>query len=383
MSVYLDYNASAPIDNRVLDFMIEVYRNNIGNADSRTHNYGENARSIVEDARKKVAGLLNVSSDEIFFTSGATESNNIAIQGLRSYANESGKKHIITTLIEHKAVLETVKSLEKEGFEVEYVSPDITGRVCADEVLSKVKEDTLLVSVMHVNNETGIIQPVKKIGEVLSEKGVLFHVDATQSCGKLVDDISKLKYNMLSFSGHKLMGPQGIGVLVLKKKHYKLPPVKNIMYGGQQENGIRPGTLPVALIAGCGKACELAKNEYKSSEEKVKLIKKAILKEFDRAGIVYSINGDQTNCIGNTINVCFPGVSSEALMLSTKQFCGVSNGSACTSKSYSHSYVLAAMGIPEEKIECSIRISWGANTDIDAAIAGIRSLVATAKQFSR
>jgi len=212
MSVYLDYNASAPIDSRVLDYMVEVYRNNIGNADSRTHTFGESARSIVEEARKRVASLIGVSAEEVFFTSGATESNNIAIQGLREYAQQTGKKHIITTAIEHKAILETVRALEKEGFVIDIIKPDMSGRVNAEEVLSKVKEDTLLVSVMHVNNETGIIQPVKEIGEILYEKEVLFHIDATQSCGKLVDEIRGLKYNMLSFSAHKLMGPQGIGV---------------------------------------------------------------------------------------------------------------------------------------------------------------------------
>ena len=383
MSVYLDYNASAPIDSRVLDYMVEVYRNNIGNADSRTHTFGESARSIVEEARKRVASLIGVSAEEVFFTSGATESNNIAIQGLREYAQQTGKKHIITTAIEHKAILETVRALEKEGFVIDIIKPDMSGRVNAEEVLSKVKEDTLLVSVMHVNNETGIIQPVKEIGEILYEKEVLFHIDATQSCGKLVDEIRGLKYNMLSFSAHKLMGPQGIGVLVLKKKRYKLPPVKNIMYGGQQERGIRPGTLPVALIAGCGRACELAEGEYINNNEKVCEIKKAILRELDTSDISYIVNGNQDFCIDNTINVCFEGVSSEALMLSSKMYCGVSNGSACTSKSYSPSYVLAAMGIPEEQIECSIRISWGANTDIAEAVSGVKVLFSTASQFGR
>ena len=225
MSVYLDYNASAPIDERVLDVMINVYKNNLGNADSRTHGFGESARNVVETARKQVASLLGVKSDEIFFTSGATESNNIAIQGLREYAEKTGKKHIITTSVEHKAVLETVKHLAKEGFDVDIVSPDISGRVSAEQVLSKVKSNTLLVSVMHVNNETGMIQPVKEIGEWLQERNILFHVDATQSCGKLVEEVRQLKYDMLSFSAHKLMGPQGVGVLVLRKKAYKLPPV--------------------------------------------------------------------------------------------------------------------------------------------------------------
>ncbi|WP_097006583.1 cysteine desulfurase family protein [Lacrimispora amygdalina] len=381
MSVYLDYNASAPIDNRVLDCIFDAYKNNIGNADSRTHNFGERARNVVEDARKQVASLLSVLPDEVFFTSGATESNNIAILGLKEYAIETGKMHIITTSIEHKAVLETVKALGKEGFEIDIVSPDLTGRIKTEDVISKVREDTLLVSVMHVNNETGIIQPVKEIGEMLDEKGVLFHIDATQSCGKLVNEIRELKYNMLSFSAHKLMGPQGIGALILKKKRYKLPPVKNIMYGGQQEHGIRPGTIPVALIVGCGKACELAEQEYKKNEETISQIKKAILEEINKSGIDYQINGNQEYCVDSTLNICFPGVSSEALMLSTKQYCGVSNGSACTSKSYSPSYVLVAMGISEEQIESSIRISWGPNTLVEEVKEGINLLLETAKQI--
>ena len=221
MAVYLDYNATTPIDPRVLDVMIDVYRNSPGNADSRTHTYGDNARSITETARKQVADLLKAKSDEVFFTSGATESNNIAIQGLRDYAEKSGKRHIITTSIEHHAVLNTMKFMATQGFDVEFIDPDQTGRIDADVLLSKVRQDTLLVSVMHVNNETGIIQPVEKIGVELEKKGVLFHVDATQSCGKLVEELQNLKYDMLSLSAHKFRGPQGIGALVLKKKKYR------------------------------------------------------------------------------------------------------------------------------------------------------------------
>lgn len=381
MSVYLDYNASAPIDMRVLDRMVDVYKNNYGNADSRTHLYGEAAREVVEDARKQVASLLNVKSDEVFFTSGATESNNIAIQGLVEYAEKTGKKHIITTSIEHKAVLETVRHLEKNGFEVDYISPDITGRISASEVFEKVKENTLLVSVMHVNNETGIIQPVKEIGEFLSDMDVLFHIDATQSCGKLVDEIKELKYSMLSFSAHKLMGPQGVGVLVLKKKAYKLPPVKAIQFGGQQEHGLRPGTIPVALVAGCGEACAIAEREHQNNTEIVKKIKERLLMEIADFGLDICINGDQEFCVDTTLNLCIEGVASEALMLSAKQYCSVSNGSACTSKSYSPSYVLVAMGIPQEKIESSIRISWGANSDWCEIQKSIRELFVIAKQI--
>lgn len=222
----------------------------------------------------------------------------------------------------------------------------------------------------------------KEIGDVLDQKDVLFHVDATQSCGKLVDEIRSIKYNMLSFSAHKLMGPQGVGVLVLRKKKYKLPPVRNIMYGGQQEHGIRPGTIPVALVAGCGMACEIANKEYKDNAKKAVEIKKAMIQELNASGIEYSINGDPEFCVDTTINVSLKGVSSEALMISTKQFCGVSNGSACTSKSYSPSYVLRAMGIENDTIESSLRISWGAGTNKNEAIEDIRELLSVAKQFN-
>lgn len=381
MSIYLDYNASAPIDSRVLESMIEVYKKAIGNADSRTHNYGENARRIVEDARKQVASLLGVSSGEVFFTSGATESNNIAIQGLAEYAEETGKKHIITLSIEHKAVLETVKAMENIGFDIDVVDPDSSGRVSAEHIISLVRDDTLLVSIMHVNNETGVIQPIDEIGNVLAEKNVLFHVDATQSCGKLVDEIKKLKYNMLSFSAHKLQGPQGIGVLVLRKSKYKFPPVRNIMFGGQQEHGIRPGTIPVALVAGCGRACEIAAQEYVRNAEKTKRLKGVVIKEFEESGLEYHFNGDQEHCISNTVNICIPGVMSEALMISSKQYCSISNGSACTSKSYTPSYVLSAMGISEEDIECSVRISWGPNISMDELRENIDMMLKIARQI--
>ena len=359
MSVYLDYNATTPIDPRVLDFMIEIYRNDPGNADSRTHDFGEQARKVTENARKQVAELLGVTPEDVFFTSGSTESNNIAIQGLREYAASTGKKHIITTSIEHKSVLNTVKYMESQGFDVDYVSPDLSGRVSAEDVLSRIREDTLLVSIMHVNNETGTIQPVKEIGDALAEKEVLFHVDATQSCGKLVDEIRDLHYDMLSLSAHKFRGPQGIGALVLRRRNYKLPPVKNVYFGGQQEHGLRPGTTPVALVAGMGKACELAQAEYKEEAKENKAIRNEMLELLKKEGVRYELNGDPQYCIDSTLNICFDGVSSEALMLSTKQYCAISNGSACTSKSYDPSYVLTAMGIPVDKIESSVRISWG------------------------
>ncbi len=364
MSVYLDYNASTPIDERVLNVMMDIYKNNYGNADSRTHDYGDKARKIIESARQNVADMLNVKKDEVFFTSGATESDNISILGLQRYAEKTGKRHIITTAIEHKAVLEPLEVLEKSGFEITYIKPDISGRISSNELLSQVRADTLLVSVMHVNNETGIIQPVKEIGEKLSESDVLFHIDAAQSCGKIIDDLRVIKYNMLSVSAHKMNGPQGIGALILKKKRYKLPPINPIIFGGGQEHGIRPGTLPTALIAGFGEACKIAQTEYLQSIKACHKIKKTLIAMLENSGLEYEINGDQTFCIPNTINVSFKGINSEALMLSSKQYCSISNGSACNSASYNPSHVLSAMGLDEARIQSAVRISWGIMSDL-------------------
>lgn len=382
MGIYLDNNSSSPIDERVLAVMVDVYLNSYGNADSRTHNHGEQARIIVENARKQVASLLEVTSSEVFFTSGSTESNNITIQGLEEYALKTNKKHIITSAIEHKSILETVNMMKKKGFDVDIVNPNLSGQINVQEILDKVRDDTLLVSVMHVNNETGIIQPVDRLGTELDKRNILFHVDATQSCGKLVDEIRNLKYNMLSFSAHKLKGPQGVGVLILKKKKYKLPPVKNIMYGGQQEGGIRPGTIPVALVAGCGKACEIAEKEYRENSQKCKLLKVILEELLKKSNVNYHYNGAQQYCIDSSVNICFKGVMSEALMLSSKQYCSVSNGSACTSKSYSPSYVLQAMGIPTEDIENSIRISWGPETNEIEFRDNINKMVEIAKSLA-
>lgn len=361
MSLYLDYNASTPLDQRVLDVMIDVYQNRYGNADSRTHDYGEIVRYTVENARKQVAELLAINKDEVFFTSGATESDNISILGLQEYAEKTSKMHIVTTSIEHKAVLEPLHQLEKRGFEVTYIDPESSGRINADKLLSKVRDDTLLVSVMHANNETGIIQPIDIIGEALSDTDTFFHVDAAQSFGKLVDELKNIKYNFLSASAHKMHGPQGVGVLVLKKKHYKMPPVKSLMFGGSQERGIRPGTMPAALIAGLGKACEIAAEEHTSNYIKYQNNKTFIINALKASGIDYSINGDVEYAMPNTLNVSFNGANSEALMLATRQFCAVSNGSACNSSSYKPSYVLSAMGLSLDRIESAIRISWGSN----------------------
>ena len=383
MSIYLDYNASAPIAPAVLQVMVDVYQNRSGNADSRTHSYGDEARAVVETARKQVASLLGISPSEVFFTSGATESSNIAIQGLAEYARRSGKRHIITSSIEHKAVLETVRAMERQGFDVDFVAPEPSGRVNAAKIVDKLRDTTLLVSLMHVNNETGILQPVEELGEELVAWDVLFHVDATQSCGKLVDELRTLAYHMLSFSAHKLRGPQGIGVLVLRKKGYRRPPVKAIMYGGQQERGLRPGTIPVALAAGCGAACALAEAHYAEDAVRLKEMKERAMELLDASELSYAVNGDPAHCLPNTLNVCLHGVSSEALMIATKQYCAVSNGSACTSTDYTPSYVLAAMGLSIARIASSIRISWGADTDRERFSEEFAKLLTVAREFAQ
>lgn len=382
MSIYLDWNASAPIAPEVVETMMEVYQNQIGNADSRTHAYGEAVRAVVEHARKQAAALLGVTSAEVFFTSGATESSNIAIQGLAAYAEQSGKRHIITSAIEHKTVLETVKAMGRRGFEVDIVAPEPSGRVAKEKIMEKLRADTLLVSLMHVNNETGVIQPVEELGAELEKREILFHVDATQSCGKLVDELRRLKYRMISFSAHKMCGPQGIGVLVLKKRDYKLPPVKAILYGGEQERGIRPGTIPAALAAGCGKACELAAMRYKEDSRKLQQIKAMLLQMIDEAGLAYSVNGDAEFSLPSTLNLSLHGISAEALMIAARDDCAISNGSACTSKSYAPSYVLAAMGVSAEQIESSIRLSWGAETDEALLKTEFAKLLTAAKRLA-
>lgn len=356
MTVYLDFNASTPIDPRIIDEMGTIYKEYFGNADSRTHIFGQRAKDVVEGARIQIATLLGIDKTEIIFTSGATESNNIAILGLAQWGEKNGRKHIVSTKIEHKAVLEPLKYLAKKGFEVDLVDGDKSGRVKTADVLDKIRPDTLLVSVMHANNETGIIQPIEQIGEELAKTDTYFHVDGAQTFGKLVDELKNIKYDMLSITGHKVYGPQGIGALILKKTNYRRPPIMPITFGGGHEFGIRPGTLPVALIAGLGKTAEIAKNEYMKWNEQDKIIKKSIIDQLSKVN--YVINGDQNHCMPHTLNVSFPGVDSEALMLSVKNSCAISNGSACNSFDYKPSYVLTAMGLGAEIVESAIRLSW-------------------------
>ncbi len=379
MGMYLDYNASMPVDPRVLDVMIDVYRNHFGNASSRTHKFGLDANKIVEQAREYVSDLLGVQRNEVIFTSGSTESNNMVLLGLEEKGRETGRMHIITTAMEHKSVLEPCKVLEKRGFEVEYLKPGEDGRIRVEDVQSHLREDTLLVSVMHVNNETGTVQPVKEIGEILKNSPVLFHMDASQSCGKMVEEIQEISFNFLSAAAHKMGGPQGVGVIAAKNRNSseKYCGLKAIMYGGGQEQEMRPGTLPVALIAGMGKAAELAWKERKEIRKGCMNNFNTFLRILKESGVHYWINGAPEYSSGSCLNVSFENYDSEALMLAIQDMLGaaISNGSACTSKSYKASYVLEAMGFDRKRIERAVRISWGREKIDEEIFRGITEIV--------
>lgn len=363
MPVYLDYNASSPIDERVLNRMIEVYTNHFGNADSRTHSFGTDAKKIVEESRRTIANVLNIDSSDLLFTSGSTESNNMAIVGLLDYAIQSGKTHFITTAIEHKSVLESMRYLERHGCTVDYAAPDSSGRIKPEQIIDLITEKTALVSMMHVNSETGIIQPIEEVGKELSRRGVIFHVDATQSFGKMNDVLRNSQYDMLSITAHKIGGPQGVGAFVLRRgKNYKRPPIAPLLYGGQQERGYRPGTTPVALAAGFAYAAQLCDEEEQENYQRCKKIKQQFMDSI--ASLDYQINGIPQYCIPSTINISFQGVDAEGIFLAMKNEYAFSNGSACNSNSHWPSYVLTAMGLPEQRINESIRISWAGNTEV-------------------
>jgi cysteine desulfurase len=354
--IYLDYNATTPLDPRVFEAMKEWYLGPPANSGSRTHVYGQRAKDAVEFARVQVAEVVDAKPEEIVFTSGATESNNLAILGLAPHGEATGKKHIISTTIEHKAVLEPLQYLAKKGFEIELAPVCNGGYVNPEDVIRRVREDTLLVSVMHSNNETGIIQPVKEIGEALKYKSAIFHIDAAQTFGKEYG-LASIDFDLLSVSSHKIYGPQGIGALVSKRRGNVRIPIACLAHGGGQERGLRPGTVPVALAVGFGEASKLAKLELHSRAETWKEMRTILINELSR--VEYLINGDVTRCQANVANIRFPGVDSEALMLALRDDIAFSNGSACTSASYQPSHVLMAMGLNADEAECSIRLSWG------------------------
>ena len=364
MALYLDYNASAPLRKEVLDIMVDAYTHVIGNADSRTHSFGTTAQKFVQEKRQQIASVLNVDPTDLIFTSGSTESNNMAILGIAKWAKENSKTHIITTSMEHKAILEPLRRLEQQGFTVDYVNPRLDGRIAIEDIVSRIQDKTALVSVMYVNSETGIIQPVQELGEILESKGIYFHIDATQALGKLNDDIRHTKYNMMSMAAHKIGGPQGIGAFILKRGNdFKRPPIEPLMYGGSQERGYRPGTTPVALIAGFAEAVRLSEEEHDTMMRKCAAIKENFLQVIQ--GMDYQINGDPQYCLPTTINISFTGLDAEASFLCLGDEFAFSNGSACNSAGHKLSYVLEAMGLDQKRRSEAIRLSWDGSVDVD------------------
>lgn len=357
MSIYLDCNATTPVEPEVSEAIRFYTDQEFGNAGSRTHDYGTVAKQAVQKARQQLTMLIpEVDASDVIFTSGATESNNIAILGLLKWARENGKNHIITSSIEHKAVLEPIAYAESIGFKVDRISPNESGAINSMDVIKVIREDTFLVSVMHVNNETGIIQPIDEIAKGLPEYGCYFHVDAAQGYGKELDRLSNPRIDLISLSGHKIYGPKGVGSLIIRRRKFKRAPLTPIMYGGGQERGLRPGTLPVPLIAGLGIAAELCQKNHTQRNLKNSVFRKNLFRTLE--GLNYQVNGDPSLTIPHSVSLSFPGINSEALMLALKGFIAISNGSACTSQSYKPSHVLSAMGLSKDRINSSIRISW-------------------------
>jgi cysteine desulfurase len=370
--VYLDYNATTPMDPRVLAAMTPWFLTP-SNAGSRTHSYGQKAKEAVDNARRHIAELLNAPPEEVFFTSGATESNNLAILGLADYGQRTGRRHIVSTAIEHKAVLEPLDHLRELGFDVELAPVTPGGYVQPDTIRRMLRPDTLLVSVMHANNETGILQPVGEIAELLRGTETLFHTDAAQTFGKEVPALKALRADLVSISGHKIYGPQGIGALLVRRRSGQKRAVQPLLFGGGQERGLRPGTVPVALAVGLGEAARLAGREWESRQTAALAIRKQLLRDLE--AVEHQINGDPTRCLPHVLNVSFPGVDSEAFMMATRDTIAVSNGSACTSASYKPSHVLEAMGLAEDRISNAIRISWGHDLGIWESPLCVGSLI--------
>jgi cysteine desulfurase len=361
MPAYLDCNATTPVEKEVAEAVIRFTRDEFGNAGSRTHEFGARAKQAVQKARDQVRSIVDAEREEIIFTSGATESDNLAILGLAAEGEKSGKRHLLTTAIEHKAVLEPIEHLVKQGFEATILPVDRGGRVKAHDVLSAVRDDTLLVSVMHVNNETGVRQPIDEIADGLAESDVYFHVDAAQSFGKEVSTLRSKRIDLISVSGHKIYGPKGIGVLVARRRGYKTAPLQPLMYGGGQERGLRPGTMPVPLAVGLGIAAEIASKDHKRRAQRCLEVRQEALETL--AELQPILHGDPNHIVPHVLNISLPGIDAEAAMVSLKGIAAISNGSACTSHSYKPSHVLEAMELSEDEISTAIRISWCHLTD--------------------
>ena len=382
LPIYLDYSATTPADPRVAEKMMQYLTldGTFGNPASRSHRYGWQSEEAVDIARNQIAELVGADPREIVFTSGATESDNLAIKGAASFYQQKGK-HIITCTTEHKAVLDTCEQLESEGFEVTYLAPQRNGLIDLKALEAAMREDTVLVSIMHVNNEIGVIQDIAAIGELCHARGVLYHVDATQSVGKLPIDLNQLKVDLMSFSAHKIYGPKGIGALYVRRK----PRIRLAaqIHGGGHERGMRSGTLPVHQIVGMGEAYRIAKEEMTSEMARLRSLRHRLWNGISQIEEVY-LNGELENGAPNILNVSFNFVEGESLIMALKDL-AVSSGSACTSASMESSYVLRALGLNDELAHSSIRFSLGRFTteeEIDYTIALVSKSIARLRELS-
>ena len=365
--IYLDYQATTPMDPRVLEAMMPYFTHQFGNPHSRSHSYGWEAEEGVEKARAQVAKLIGADEKEVIFTSGATESNNLAIRGVAEFYKDR-KNHIVTTVTEHKCVLDTCRHLQEQGFEVTYLPVKKNGLIDLDELRAAITDKTVVVSVMAVNNEIGVIQPLAEIGKICREKKVFFHTDAAQAAGKIPLDVEAMNIDLLSISGHKIYGPKGIGALYVRRKpRVRLVP---LIVGGGQERGFRSGTLPTPLCVGLGEAAEIALKEMDGEAERLKKLQARMLKGLQSKLTDIVVNGDLEHRIPGNLNISFAYVEGESLMMGIKNL-AVSSGSACTSASLEPSYVLRALGVEEDMAHTSLRIGLGRFTtehEVDTAV---------------
>ncbi len=378
--VYMDYSATTPIDPRVADKMIPYLREQFGNPASRSHQYGWEAEKAVEEARGHVAALVNADLREIIWTSGATESNNLALKGAAHFYSKKGK-HIITVATEHKAVLDTVRELERQGFEATYLEPQPNGLITIEQLEAAIRPDTILVSVMLVNNEIGVIQPIDAIGELCRSKGIIFHCDAAQATGKVEIDLQKTKVDLMTFTAHKTYGPKGIGALFVRRRPRVR--IEAQMHGGGHEQGMRSGTLATHQIVGMGEAFRIAKEEMATEIPRIKALRDKLLKGLMEIEEVY-VNGDLEHRVPHNLNVSFNYVEGESLMMAISGL-AVSSGSACTSASLEPSFVLCALGRSAEMAHSSIRFTIGRFTteeEIDFAVALLKEKVAKLREMS-
>ncbi len=382
LPIYLDYSSTNPVDPRVAAKMVECLTldGNFGNPASRSHMSGWKAEEAVETARRQVADLIHCDPREIVWTSGATESDNLAIKGVAKFYQDKGR-HLVTSVIEHKAVLDSCKQLEQEGFSVTYLTPDSRGMISPAQVAAAIRPDTTLVSLMHVNNEIGVVNDIRAIGEVTRQHGVLLHVDAAQSAGKIAIDLSQMQVDLMSLTAHKIYGPKGIGALYVRRQpKVRIEPQ---VHGGGHEQGMRSGTLPTHQIVGMGEAFALAMNEMATENARILALRNRLLNGL-KAIPAMSVNGDLEQRVPGNLNVSFGYVEGESLMLALRDL-EISSGSACTSASLEPSYVLRALGLSDELAHSSVRITVGrfsTEEEIDYAVAVIEKAVAKLREGS-